>query len=83
MTVNNTLYCGPVDMAGSHEQKLEWLTPVASGQKVGCFGLSEPGNGSDAAAASTTATADGLEALESLHSTNGHTQVVHGLCLNK
>lgn len=56
MTVNNTLYCGPVDMAGSHEQKLEWLTPVASGQKVGCFGLSEPGNGSDAAAASTTAT---------------------------
>jgi butyryl-CoA dehydrogenase len=56
MTVNNTLYCGPVDMAGSHEQKLEWLTPVASGEKVGCFGLSEPGNGSDAAAASTTAT---------------------------
>lgn len=31
------------------------LTPYASGQKLGCFGLSEPGNGSDAGAASTTA----------------------------
>lgn len=31
------------------------LTPFASGQKLGCFGLSEPGNGSDAGAASTTA----------------------------
>jgi len=35
--------------------------PFASGQKLGCFGLSEPGNGSDAAAASTTARLDGEE----------------------
>jgi len=63
MTVNNTLYCGPVDMAGTPEQKEQWLTPFASGKKLGCFGLSEPGNGSDAGAASTTATlsADGSE----------------------
>lgn len=33
------------------------MTPFASGQKLGCFGLSEPGNGSDAGAASTTARA--------------------------
>jgi alkylation response protein AidB-like acyl-CoA dehydrogenase len=37
------------------------LTPFASGQKLGCFGLSEPGNGSDAGAAVTTATRVGSE----------------------
>jgi len=59
MSVNNSLYCDPVMRFGTHEQKLEWLVPFASGEKLGCFGLSEPGNGSDAAAASTTATLDG------------------------
>ena len=37
------------------------MTPFASGQKLGCFGLSEPGNGSDAGAAVTTATRVGSE----------------------
>merc|ERR1712166_736065 len=55
MTVNNTLYAYPVEQFGTHEQKQEFLTPFASGQKLGCFGLTEPGNGSDAGAASTTA----------------------------
>ncbi|KAF1332690.1 Short-chain specific acyl-coa dehydrogenase, mitochondrial precursor, partial [Globisporangium splendens] len=41
-----------VIMSVNNEQH---LTPFASGQKLGCFGLSEPGNGSDAGAASTTA----------------------------
>lgn len=59
MTVQNTLYCLPVDANGSDELKEEFLTPFASGEKLGCFGLSEPGNGSDAGAASTTATDDG------------------------
>lgn len=59
MTVNNTLYCGPVSSNATHEQKQQWLTPFASGEKLGCFGLSEPGNGSDAGAASTTATLSG------------------------
>jgi len=45
----------------TEEQKEEWLRPFASGEKLGCFGLSEPGNGSDAAAASTTAKLDGDE----------------------
>ena len=40
---------------GTPDQKQEFLTPYASGEKLGCFGLSEPGNGSDAGAASTTA----------------------------
>jgi len=61
MSVNNSLYCDPVSKFGTDEQKAVWLTPFASGEKLGCFGLSEPGNGSDAAAASTTATLDGDE----------------------
>lgn len=59
MSVNNSLYCDPVMRYGTDAQKEEWLSPYASGEKLGCFGLSEPGNGSDAAAASTTATKDG------------------------
>jgi len=61
MSVNNSLYCDPVYNYGTEEQKQKWLVPFASGQKLGCFGLSEPGNGSDSAAASTTATLDGDE----------------------
>ena len=55
MSVNNSLYCGPVKHFGNEAQKAEYLTPFASGDKLGCFALSEPGNGSDAAAASCTA----------------------------
>ncbi|CAD6991522.1 unnamed protein product [Ceratitis capitata] len=40
---------------GTKEQKDKWLTPYTGGDKIGCFALSEPGNGSDAGAASTTA----------------------------
>merc|ERR1712070_816964 len=55
MSAHFSLYCGPVDMYGTDAQKEQFLTPFASGSKIGCFGLSEPGNGSDAGAASTTA----------------------------
>jgi len=55
MSVNNSLYCYPVEKFGSPEQKEKFLTPVASGEVPGCFMLSEPGNGSDAGAASCTA----------------------------
>lgn len=55
MSVNNSLYCSPIDTFGSHEQKLKFLQPCASGTHLGCFMLSEPGNGSDAGAACTTA----------------------------
>ena len=59
MSANNSLYCAPVEKWGTHELKERLLTPVASGQEIGCFMLSEPGNGSDAGAASTTAKEDG------------------------
>jgi len=56
MSVNNSLYCGPVSKFATEKQKQSWLKPFALGEKLGCFALSEPGNGSDAGAASTTAT---------------------------
>jgi butyryl-CoA dehydrogenase len=61
MSVNNSLYCDPLSTFATDEQKAEWLTPFASGAKLGAFALSEPGNGSDSAAASTTARLDGDE----------------------
>ncbi len=44
---------------GTEEQKEKYLTPQAKGEKIGAFGLTEPGAGSDVAAMSTTATLDG------------------------
>jgi short/branched chain acyl-CoA dehydrogenase len=45
----------PIFMFGSEEQKREWLPQLASGQKLGAFGLTEPGAGSDAGATRTRA----------------------------
>jgi butyryl-CoA dehydrogenase len=59
LSVNNSLVCDPVNLFGSDEQKREILTALASGQKLGCFALTEPGAGSDAAALRTTAKRDG------------------------
>lgn len=59
MSVNNSLYLGPILYFGSPEQKEKFITPFVDGNRIGCFALSEPGNGSDAGAASTTATANG------------------------
>lgn len=55
MSVNNSLYLGPVMGFGNDKQKKSFVAPYTSGEKVGCFALSEPGNGSDAGAAATTA----------------------------
>ncbi|CAG9814981.1 unnamed protein product [Phaedon cochleariae] len=59
MSVNNSLYLGPILHWGTQEQKEKFITPFTKGDKVGCFALSEPGNGSDAGAASTVAKLDG------------------------
>src|SRR5277367_753276 len=48
MSVNNSLFCDPVYKFGSDDQKKRVLEPVASGRKLGCFGLTEPMSGSDA-----------------------------------
>jgi len=60
-SVNNSLYCDPVMKFGTEAQKEEFLTPFASGQKLGCFGLTEPEAGSDAAAQATVAVRRGDE----------------------
>jgi butyryl-CoA dehydrogenase len=57
MSVSNSLYCDPVLKFGSDEQKREFLAPFASGEKLGCFALTEPMSGSDAAEMQTTARA--------------------------
>ena len=59
MTVNNSLYCEPVARYGTDEQKARFLTPFASGQKIGCFSLTEPEAGSDATNQSTLARREG------------------------
>ena len=55
LSVNNSLVCDPIQRFGSEQQKREFLTPLASGRKLGCFGLTEPGAGSDAASLRTLA----------------------------
>lgn len=58
-SVNNSLVCYGLEKFGTEEQKRELLVPLASGQKLGAFSLSEPGAGSDAAAQKTTAVREG------------------------
>lgn len=59
MSVNNSLVCDPLAKFGSDAQKKEFLVPLASGQKLGCFGLTEPASGSDASNMDTVAVKDG------------------------
>jgi butyryl-CoA dehydrogenase len=54
MSVNNSLVCDPLSKYGTDQQKREILTPLAAGKQLGCFGLTEPGAGSDPAAMRTT-----------------------------
>ncbi len=49
MSVNNTLYCNGILKYGSEEQKQKYVRPVASGEEVGAYALTEPQSGSDAA----------------------------------
>lgn len=56
MSVNNSLVCWPIEAFGTTEQKKKWLTPLARGEKLGCFALSEPGAGSDPGGLKLTAT---------------------------
>jgi len=58
-SVNNSLVCAGIEKFGTEEQKRDILAPLASGQKLGAFSLSEPGAGSDAAAQKTRAVEDG------------------------
>ncbi len=60
-SVQNGLVIYPINRFGSGEQKERWLPGLVSGDKVGCFGLTEPDFGSDPAGMKTTAVKDGNE----------------------
>lgn len=55
MSVNNSLVCWGVEKYGTEEQKQKFLKPMARGEKIGAFLLSEPEAGSDATSQRTTA----------------------------
>ncbi|HEY7535704.1 MAG TPA: acyl-CoA dehydrogenase [Thermodesulfobacteriota bacterium] len=59
MSVNNSLVCEPIYGFGNEEQKKKYLLPLAKGEKLGCFSLSEPAAGSDAGSIKTAAVRDG------------------------
>jgi len=55
MSVNNSLVCWGIEKFGNEEQKQKYLKPLATGEKIGAFCLSEPEAGSDATSQQTTA----------------------------
>jgi hypothetical protein len=50
VSVNNSLYCNGILKYGSEAQKQAWVVPIASGQEIGAYALTEPQSGSDASA---------------------------------
>jgi len=59
MSVHNSVGCVPIDRFGSDEQKERFLTPLATGEMIGAFALTEPQAGSDASDLRTRARRDG------------------------
>ena len=59
VAAHNSLCSNHIYLAGSEEQKKKYLVPLASGRKIGAWGLTEPGSGSDAGDLKTTAVRDG------------------------
>lgn len=75
VSAHNSLCAGHIHLAGSDDQKKKYLVPLARGEKLGCWSLTEPGSGSDAGAARTAARLEGdvwvLNGVKSFV-TNGH-----------
>ena len=59
LSVHTSLCCPCINEFGTEEQKQKYLRPLVDGSKIGCFGLTEPGAGTDAAGVRTEATLDG------------------------
>jgi butyryl-CoA dehydrogenase len=59
LSVQNSLYCDPIHRFGTEEQKKKFLLPFARGEKIGCYALTEPQAGSNAAALATKAARKG------------------------
>ncbi len=61
MSVHTGLACGPIALFGNEAQKKKYLTPMAKGEHLGAFALTEPGAGTDVGSAVTRAVRDGDE----------------------
>ena len=59
ISVHTSLCCSCINDYASEEQKQKFLRPLVDGSKIGCFGLTEPGAGTDASGVKTTAKLDG------------------------
>jgi butyryl-CoA dehydrogenase len=59
LSVQNSLYCDPIQRFGTEEQKEKFLVPFARGERIGCYALTEPQAGSNAAALRTQAVLKG------------------------
>src|ERR1700758_2997979 len=55
LSVQNSLFCDPIHRYGTDEQKKNFLLPFTRGEKIGCYALTEPQAGSNAAALQTKA----------------------------
>ncbi|MBK8868182.1 MAG: acyl-CoA dehydrogenase family protein [Actinomycetales bacterium] len=74
VSVSNGLVGKPILGFGTEEQKQQWLRPIATGEALGCFGLTEAETGSDAGSLSTRAVPDGSDYIitgEKMFITNG------------
>ncbi|EZA62729.1 Glutaryl-CoA dehydrogenase, mitochondrial [Ooceraea biroi] len=58
LSVQSSLACGAINMYGNEAQKERFLPTMISGEKIGCFGLTEPNHGSDAGSLETRAVYD-------------------------
>ena len=61
VSAHTSLCCDPIMTYGNEEQKQKYLVPLAKGEKLGAFGLTEPGAGTDAQGVQTKAVLDGNE----------------------
>lgn len=59
VAAHTSLCMGPIMAFGTEEQKMKWIPDLASGKKIGAFGLTEPGAGTDASGQQTVAVKDG------------------------
>ncbi len=61
LDVTTSVVAQELEIFGTEDQKKRWLVPIAKGEKIGAFGLTEPNSGSDAGSIRTTAVLDGDE----------------------
>jgi alkylation response protein AidB-like acyl-CoA dehydrogenase len=85
VAAHTSLCANHIALTATETQKQKYLTPLATGQALGCWALTEPGSGSDAAAARTTAVRNGdswtIEGTKSFCTNAHHAQLAVVLCV--